>query len=151
MHLSASNCCCCVCCYCPADVLLWVQVRRAMAEQLYLQMLAVQSDTDAAADDSTEAAAQEQQQGAGDGFTTLQELPAESLEAALDVLLMSAWDGPLDQVRVSREELAAALQLEIKTRRVAKAVPAAGAAGVQSVEQESYQSLLDDAARGGGY
>jgi hypothetical protein len=120
-----------------------------MAEQLYLQMLAVQSDTDAAGDDSTEPATQ--QQGVGDGFATLQELPAESLEAALDVLLMSAWDGPLDQVRVSREELAAALHVEIKTRRVAKAVPAAGAVGVQSAEQESYQSLLDDAARGGGY
>lgn len=117
-----------------------VQVRRAMAEQLYLQMLAVQSD---AADDAANNEAHE-------GFTTLQQLPAADMEAALDVLLLSAWDGPLEQVRASRQELAAALRVEIKTRRVARVLPNTPADGPGLVG-ESYQSLLDDAARGGGY
>lgn len=123
--------------------MLLLQVRRAMAEQLYLQMLAVQSD--AIEEDSSS-----MQQGP-DSFTSLQQLPAQDLEAALDVLLISAWDGPLEQVRASREELAAALHIEIKTRRVAKVLPDIGIPGLKTVEQESYQSLLDDAARGGGY
>lgn len=114
-----------------------------MAEQLYVQMLAVQSE----ADDSNDGS---QQQSIG-SFTSLQQLPAEDLEAACDVLLVSAWDGPLEQVRASREELAAALHVEIKTRRVAKVLSDAGPPGVKTLEQESYQSLLDDAARGGGY
>lgn len=148
-----------------------------MAEQLYLQMLAVQSDTeleltdaDAGSNDNNNTLAT-QQQDAGDAeapaaaaaaggptFTTLQQLPADDLEAALDMLLISAWDGPLDSVRASREELAAALHVEIKTRRVARVLPesAGGASALlggagKGFEQESYQSLLDDAARGGGY
>lgn len=115
-----------------------------MAEQLYLQMLAVQSDP---VDDSTNNITQQGQEA----YTTLQQLPAADLEAALDVLLLSAWDGPLEQVRACREELAAALHVEIKTRRVARVLPDTGMPGLKSIEQESYQSLLDDAARGGGY
>lgn len=124
-----------------------------MAEQLYLQVLAVQSEADTA-----------EQGGVPDqsmvlagpaAFSSLQQVPPDDLEAALDVLLISAWDGPLEAVRASREELAEALHVEIKTRRVAKQLPdsLAGVCGglVKSVEQESYQSLLDDAARGGGY
>lgn len=119
-----------------------VQVRRAMAEQLYLQMIAVQPE------------AETQDGGDSSTFTSLQHLPEDDLEAVLDVLMASAWDGPLQQVRVSREELAAALHVEIKTRRVAKVLPAGGAnpTGLgRGGDQESYQSLLDDAARGGGY
>jgi hypothetical protein len=127
-------------------VLVVLQVRRAMAEQLYLQMLAVQSEADAEGSNSGS------QRQSVCSFTSLQQLSAEDLEAACDVLLISAWDGPLEQVRDSREELAVALHVEIKTRRVAKVLSDAGAPGVQKpLEQESYQSLLDDAARGGGY
>jgi len=127
----------------------FVQVRRAMAEQLYLQMLAVQSEGESFADE--DAATQELERAAA-AYTSLQLLPAEDLEAALDVLLISAWDGPLEQVRASREELAAALHVEIKTKKVSRVLPdAGGAPGFKAVDQESYQSLLDDAARGGGY
>jgi hypothetical protein len=119
-----------------------------MAEQLYLQMLAVQADADA--DEAPEAPEQQQQQQQ----SVLGAVPADDLEAALDVLLISPWDGPLDQARAGREELAGHLQIEIKTRRVAKACEGKGAAAElapSSAEHESYQSLLDDAARGGGY
>lgn len=126
-----------------------VQVRRAMAEQLYLQMLAVQSEGDSFGDE--DATTQELERATA-AYASLQQLPAEDLETALDVLLISAWDGPLEQVRASREELAAALHVEIKTKKVSRVLPDAnGAAGIKAVDQESYQSLLDDAARGGGY
>jgi hypothetical protein len=119
-----------------------------MAEQLYVQMLAVQSDAEGAGDSSVQQAA-----GCAASYVgTLQQLPPEDLEAALDVLLVSAWDGPLEQVRESREQLAAALHVEIKTRRLARVRADAGVPGTGSgIGQESYQSLLDDAARGGGY
>lgn len=121
------------------------KVRRAMAEQLYLQMIAVQPEADTHPDSSSDSSST---------FTSLQQLPGDDLEAALDVLMASAWDGPLEQVRACREELAAAVHVEIKTRRVAKVLPAAGATPTgpgRGGDQESYQSLLDDAARGGGY
>jgi hypothetical protein len=116
-----------------------------MAEQLYLQMLAVQAEVDAEED------AEEQQQQQQSIFAAA---PAEDLEAALDVLLISPWDGPLDQARAGRDELAGHLHIEIKTRRVAKASEGKSAAAElarNTAEHESYQSLLDDAARGGGY
>jgi hypothetical protein len=137
-HKDASSrtptCLSCVAVHCP------LQVRRHMAEQLYLQMLAVQAEADAASP--------EQQQ------SVFGDVPADDLEAALDVLLISPWDGPLDQARAGREELAGHLHIEIKTRRVAKASEGKGAAAElapNAAEHESYQSLLDDAARGGGY
>jgi hypothetical protein len=132
-------------CCCHNSACGVLQVRRAMAEQLYLQMLAVQPE--AGAEDSNNFSLRP----FIGSFTSLQQLPAECLEAACDVLLISAWDGPLEQVRDSREALAVELHIEIKTRRVAKVLLDAGAPGVKTLEQESYQSLLDDAARGGGY
>jgi hypothetical protein len=122
-----------------------LQVRRHMAEQLYLQMLAVQAE--AGVDEAPEQQQQQQQSVFG-------AVPADDLEAALDVLLISPWDGPLDQARAGREELAGHLHIEMKTRRVAKASEGKGAAAElapNAAEHESYQSLLDDAARGGGY
>ncbi|WIA16609.1 hypothetical protein OEZ85_013276 [Tetradesmus obliquus] len=122
------------------------KVRRHMAEQLYLQMLAVQAEAD-----DEEASEQQQQQQQQSIFVAV---PADDLEAALDVLLISPWDGPLDQARAGREELAGHLHIDIKTRRVAKASEGKGAAAElarNAAAHESYQSLLDDAARGGGY
>lgn len=114
-----------------------------MAEQLYLQMLAVQAEADG------ESAEQQQSQ------SIFAAVSADDLEAALDVLLTSSWDGPLDQARSSREELAGHLHVEIKTRKVARASESRSAVGpaegARNAEHESYQSLLDDAARGGGY
>lgn len=121
-----------------------LQVRRYMAEQLYIQMLSIQAEPEFEGP-AAEAADAEK------GFAAL---PPEDLEAALDVLLISAWDGPIEQVRAAREELAAHLHLEIKTRRIAKASEDMSAWAVpkqNTAEVESYQSLLDDAARGGGY
>ncbi|KAF6263485.1 armadillo-type protein [Scenedesmus sp. NREL 46B-D3] len=119
------------------------KVRRHMAEQLYLQMLAVQAEADA------EHPREQQQQQ-----SVFEAVPAEDLEAALDVLLISPWDGPIDQARAGREELAGHLQIDIRTRRVTKASEGKDAAAMlapNTAEHESYQSLLDDAARGGGY
>ena len=120
-----------------------------MAEQLYVQMLAVQSDVEAAQDTGDTPF----HPAPATAFVSLQQLAPDDMEAALDVLLISAWDAPLEQVRASREELATALHLEIKTRRVARVLPGTGVAGLpaKANDQESYQSLLDDAARGGGY
>lgn len=137
-----------------------------MAEQLYLQMLAVQAEAELGAETAPAMAGghpSSAPQAAGTvgpsaghvlgsaPSSIFAGLPADDLEAALDVLLVSAWDGPLEQVRANREELASLLQVEIKTRRVARVLPAAVAARTAAVDQESYQSLLDDAARGGGY
>lgn len=122
-----------------------------MAEQLYLQVLAVQAegpaDGEAAADGSGSSV---------QASSIFAAVPEEDLEAALDVLLVSAWDGPLDHVRASREELAGHLHIEIRTRKLAKASQASCAEGSRAAaprpaEHETYQSLLDDAARGGGY
>lgn len=121
-----------------------------MAEQLYLQVLAVQAEGPAHHQDG----ALQQVQSV---FATMCE---DDLDAALDVLLTAAWDGPLDTVRSSREELASRLHIDIKTRKVARVAHGRGTGGqgenvgvdtLPTAEQESYQSLLDDAARGGGY
>lgn len=114
-----------------------------MAEQLYLQMLAVQAES--MGNSCTE------QLHAGQ-YSIFAAVPADDLESALDALLISPWDGPLEQARAGREELAGHLHIEIKTRKVARpserrACPGEG----PCTEHESYQSLLDDAARGGGY
>lgn len=118
-----------------------------MAEQLYVQMLAVQAEHQDVDDASDEVHLEQAK-------SIFASVPADDFEAALDTLLVSAWDGPLEQVRAAREELAGYLHVEIKTRRVAKAGTGV-AAGVipkaSTAEHESYQSLLDDAARGGGY
>jgi tubulin-specific chaperone D len=125
-----------------------------MGEQLYLQFLAAQAELEdeegpssSDDDDATAAAAA----GSGGGFAAV---GAEALESALDVLLTVPWDGPVDEARAGRDELAALLGIEVKTRRVA----AGSAGGAKAVvvaprwdENASYQSLLDDAARGGGY
>jgi hypothetical protein len=88
------------------------------------------------------------------------DVPADDLEAALDCLLASTWDGPLEAARDARSQLAALLHVEIKTRRVARVLGACGAAAAVAGaaggaapprDDEGYQSLLDDAARGGGY
>lgn len=130
----------------PVLLPLLLQVRRYMAEQLYIQMLAVQAELPEDGADSSG----EEGRGARSIFPTVS---AEDMESALDVLLISAWDGPLEQVRAAREELAGHLHIEIKTRRVVRASEgsAAMAPKASTAEHESYQSLLDDAARGGGY
>lgn len=138
---------------CLSACLLQTQVRRAMAEQLYLQLLSVQAEAELSAD--AEAAAPAAAAAGGSSSSSIfAALPADDLEGALDVLLVSAWDGPLDDVRASREQLAALLHVEIKTRRVARVLaPGDGGKAMAAAASggESYQSLLDDAARGGGY
>jgi hypothetical protein len=124
-----------------------------MAEQLYLQLLAVQSEAELGGDSPAADMADGSSTGSGSSIFT--SLPPEDLEAALDALLISAWDGQLEQVRAARQELAALLHVEVKTRRVAR-VPAADAKAASDVgavvdQEGGYQSLLDDAARGGGY
>lgn len=82
----------------------------------------------------------------------------DTLEAVLDTLLVTAWDGPVEEARSGRQALADALGVEIKAKPVAGARRAPGGpAGVGApgygayTDNMSYQSLLDDAARGGGY
>lgn len=135
-------------CVWPTGLLPDLQVRKAMAEHMYVNMLALQSDaeSDAITNNASVQFCSPDAPVAADG---LQQLCAEDLEAGLDVLLLSAWDGPLDEVRASREALATALNIVIRTRRLAR--PLSEADTSKAVGQESYQSLLDDAARGGGY
>eukprot|EP00775_Hariotina_reticulata_P009794 gene9794-9952_t len=82
------------------------KVRRHTAEQLYLQVLAVQAEGPAHQQDGDVQQVQ----------SVFGSLSEEDVDSALDVLLTSAWDGPLDIVRSSREELASHLHIDIKTR-----------------------------------
>lgn len=124
------------------------QVRRHVAEQLYLQLLV--ADT-VPCDEADAAAGPAPAAGPGD-------VPAfdeASHEAALEVLLTTAWDGPLEGARAARNQLAGLLGLQVKTRLVTtgKGAAGGGVAGwrVADDENASYQALLNDAARGGGY
>jgi hypothetical protein len=109
------------------------RVRRATAEQLYVALLAAQCSSE-------------------EGTSVL---PAESLDAAMDCLLLSPWDGSLDDARTARDALASTLGVEVRSRRVQRTTPAPATAGTRLAScrpaVESYASLLEDAARGGGY
>jgi hypothetical protein len=135
-----------------------------VAEQLYLQLLAADvceagGDAEGGGSDAESAAA-----GGSAGAAAASSMPVfqeDVHEQALDLLLTTPWDGPLDGARQARNALAALLGLEVKARPAAAAQPGAGAAAaaaagvaklrVAADENASYQSLLDDAARGGGY
>ncbi|GBF90082.1 tubulin-folding cofactor D [Raphidocelis subcapitata] len=157
------------------------RVRRSMAEQLYLSLLAAEADEESGSEAGGDADAVVAETGRGgcaaaasgvvvgeDGCGAAPppgwKLPRgeEGLEGAMDLLLASPWDGPLDGARAARGALAAALRVEVRARAAgaggadaaavaAKRAAAAAAAAEGRDEYLSYQSLLDDAARGGGY
>jgi hypothetical protein len=125
-----------------------MQVRRHTAEQLYLSLLALEAEHD---EEDAEHSSKSQQ---GNSCTWLS-LSGEVIDQALDCLLASTWDGTLADAKTARNGLAALLEVEVKSVVVAggrvQAACAAGAMVVGRDEHASYQSLLNDAARGGGY
>ncbi|GLI66672.1 hypothetical protein VaNZ11_010602, partial [Volvox africanus] len=104
------------------------KVRRNAAEQLYLQLLALDTSNPAPTTSGT---------------------PLEQVaEAACDLLLSSPWDGELDAAKAARDELAALVGVTVpKMKAPAVATGRMVAAAVQD-ENASYQALLDDFARG---
>lgn len=66
-------------------------------------------------------------------------------ETASDLILATTWDGELDEARATRDKLAATLNITLP-----KMVTKTGgdANKLNAAEKSSYQSLLDDAARG---
>ncbi|KAG2492086.1 hypothetical protein HYH03_009582 [Edaphochlamys debaryana] len=119
------------------------KVRRHSAEQLYLQLLALDDTTPTTS--STSAAPS----------STPTSAPAPPLEAvaeaACDVLLGTCWDGDLDPAKAARDQLAALVGVTVpKMKAPAGAGPGGpgGAKGQVRDENASYQALLDDFARG---
>ncbi len=114
--------------------LLWSQVRRYAAEQLYTSLLTFDPDewgTCAADPDSIPDA-----------------------DAALDLLSSTAWDGPLENVRPARSQLFKCFRLP-EPRLLKPGGPTAGQGGPggdaeqgRQGEDVSYQSLIDRAVRG---
>ncbi|KAI8474637.1 MAG: armadillo-type protein [Monoraphidium minutum] len=156
------------------------RVRRHMAEQLYLALLSADAGDDDMLDDDLDEEGGDEGEGeggkeaagggaaaaaacGGGGGAEGWRLPGAGagLEEAMDVLLTSRWDGPLDGARAARGRLAELLGVEVRARAAgaggadggggAAARAAAAAAAGRRDEYLSYQSLLDDAARGGGY
>jgi hypothetical protein len=72
------------------------------------------------------------------------------VDAATELLLASQWDGQVDVARDARDALASHLRVEVPVSKgVAAARGTAGrTANPANNEYESYQSLLDDFARG---
>jgi hypothetical protein len=155
------------------------RVRRAAAEQLYLTLLAADGG-ELESDDAGDPGDSGGFGGGGGGGPAAAgaalapeagppgwALPGgeAGLEEALDLLLASPWDGPLDGAREARNALAALLRVEVRAAgrggggagggggaaAAAAAKKAAAAAAAARDDYLSYQSLLDDAARGGGY
>jgi len=150
------------------------RVRRYIAEQLYLSLLGAE-DVDDEDDEDEEGMGEEgSPSAAGTKAVGASGSPAQpvgwrlpgcddGLEAAQDLLLSSPWDGPLDAARAARGQLAQLLRVEVRARVAGaggaaadagakRAAAGAAAAGMAAKEDFlSYQSLLDDAARGGGY
>lgn len=109
------------------------KVRRHAAEQLYVQLLAVEAQDGT---DGTDGA---------DGDALRLERNAE---AVCDMLLVTAWDGDLDAAKAARDEIAALVGVAVPKMKA----PAAGTGGHGGAagrdENASYQALLDDFARG---
>ncbi|EFJ45543.1 hypothetical protein VOLCADRAFT_94333 [Volvox carteri f. nagariensis] len=128
------------------------KVRRNTAEQLYLQLLALDSSsavsTAGAATTTTtngsdaESAAGLTAAASSGGPPSLEQVA----EAACDLLLLTSWEGDLDAAKAARDELAALVGVTVPKM---KAQAAAGrVAAVARDENASYQALLDDFARG---
>jgi hypothetical protein len=185
-----------------------VQVRRHTAEQVYLELIAVQADEVVEDDGDVSAVVehkeggrpqdetcllQEQHQSVATGTSACApseqpdgrhcattsshiataapmcphdianmcaELPAERLEGAMGILTDVRWDGEQEGALVARQELAAMLGWQVpRTLVVGRKAPASStrASGTASMTageggiHSSYQTLLDDAARGMGY
>ena len=92
---------------------------------------------------------EEEEGGEGGGEGAAAGPSAEALEEAMELLTSTPWDGDVEALRPAREQLAGLLRVTLP-EAVAGRVRAAPKA-VRRDENESYQSLLDDAARGGGY
>lgn len=134
---------------CIPSIQSLLQVRRHSAEQLYLQLLVAEVEEEGAGEE-----AGADGMGGDAGSEGVLRLAAEAHEQALDLLLSTPWDGPLEGARGARNALAALLGLEVRSRLVGAAGGVAtgvAALRVRADENASYQSLLDDAARGGGY
>ncbi|GLC39358.1 hypothetical protein PLESTM_000887300 [Pleodorina starrii] len=131
------------------------KVRRNAAEQLYLQLLALDPSSSSAAAAAAAASAEPAAgaaaavpAGASAAAAAGAPPPLETVaEAACDVLLMTSWDGDLEAAKTARDELAALVGVSVPKMKAP-----AGAAGRQAAaardENASYQALLDDFARG---
>ncbi len=108
------------------------KVRRHAAEQLYVQLLAVEAQDGMDGDGA-----------AGDALRL-----ERNAEAVCDLLLVTAWDGDLEAAKAARDEIAALVGVAVPKMKA----PAAGAGGRGGAagrdENASYQALLDDFARG---
>jgi hypothetical protein len=129
-------------------------VRRHAAEQLYLQLLGLEPAWQEAADEVSPTA------NVGKAGSAPGALSAQALEDAQDLLLATPWDAQLEEVYEARSALAALLGVQVRLRSAGRpasagAASTTGAGDARHVaragEHASYQSLLDDAARGGGY
>ncbi|KAG2446099.1 hypothetical protein HXX76_000699 [Chlamydomonas incerta] len=113
------------------------KVRRHAAEQLYMQLLAMDtaSALDSAAAPATSSAA------------TPPPPPLESVsDAACELLLATAWDGDMEAAKAARDALAALVGVAVPKMKAPAA--SAKAAAASRDENASYQALLDDFARG---
>lgn len=115
-----------------------IQVRRTAAEQLYLGLLALDSDAEEAAAAASEAAEP------GSSTCAAADLVVVS-DGVCEVLLATVWDGDLEAAKAAREQVS--LLLEVPMPKM-KAPAAAAAKAAPRDEFNSYQALLDDFARG---
>ncbi|KAL6757954.1 armadillo-type protein [Haematococcus lacustris] len=101
------------------------KVRRFAAEQLYLALLTLEPGETG---------------GPGTG------IPEAAAESAQELVLETTWDGTMEEAKSARDSLAQLLQVPLPVMKA----PAATGVIKQKVrdENESYQALLDDFARG---
>ena len=112
------------------------KVRRHTAEQLYLQMLAMEPE-------------QLPGSSAHSGAAPAAPVSAEDLEQAQELLLTTCWDGDLDAAKAARDSLATLLRVPLPAMKVA-APGAAGAGKAVRDENASYAALVMDFHRGFG-
>lgn len=119
------------------------KVRRHTAEQLYLQMLAMEPEQ--LPGSSAHSGTAEQ----GGGAAPAAPVSAEDLEQAQELLLTTCWDGDLDAAKAARDSLAALLRVPLPAMKAA-APGAAGAGKAVRDENASYAALVMDFHRGFG-
>ena len=116
------------------------QVRRHAAEQLYLQLLALDTS-------SPHPTTASYSPTAAPASPPPPPPPLESVsDAACDLLLATAWDGDMEPAKAARDALAALVGVPVPKMKAPAA--SARAAAAPRDENASYQALLDDFARG---
>ncbi len=80
---------------------------------------------------------------------TPESVTSESYDQITDLLLVTPWDGSLDAARTARDQIAGLISVAVPATKAATgAAGARGAAAGRGDEYSSYQSLLNDTARG---